>query len=393
MHQALVQILGLPNDSESWPHSEEALVELIHLHQSKEATKQQYYKSENLKLSISLVERCERLGISPQMIPHIFTGDLIASDQDYSNNQRPTTSAERELQQHFSHQRTYSVPPQFPSDDSSSYRYPPRPQHTHTTTSSQQQHHQHQQQHQQHHQNQRFLGPPQQQQQQHHQNQRILGPPVMFTPTTMLSPTRNTTHSNATNTGTRPTSPAKVGAAAVAKLDKPTPSYNHSLTTSRHTRFQHKRNQSMPSASLRTSDQGMGSMMGVINPIQFINETPPAVKRSHHNITTSQDSSSMDSYISGSSATSLQTVQNDENKPPGTTFLFESGLEYKPHNSHKRTKSDHISTGNTTTTTFANSNKALINDITGGTAATAGMNHTVRQSHNNGPKFANDILG
>ncbi|CCH43629.1 hypothetical protein BN7_3182 [Wickerhamomyces ciferrii] len=250
--EQLARLLGLGPTAE-WPHSEKSLIELIELQKQKEVTKQEYYKLENKTKSIELMNYSLQAGIPSYLIPMIFSGDTIGDDVV----QKLIASQQQQLQQVSIHSKPITR-----------QTSPSRPLYT----AYQDQHQQQQQ---------------QQHQQQHHSHQnpiqrptQNLGPPVSL--------------------HTRPLSPAKIGAAAVAQLDRGR--YPSSPV--------HKRYQSMPnnSPSLNNSPnpvvvvnspsiQGIPrhqqSMMGVLNTdlqpvshnktdstsdsgggLQFINENP-----------------------------------------------------------------------------------------------------------------------
>lgn len=346
VNEQLAQLLGLGSTAE-WPHSEQSLIEMINLQREKEITKQQYYKLENTNKSIELLNLSLQSQIPSYLIPIIFSGDTLSEDLI----QKLAIS-----QQHQQQLLVQSIPQR---------NTPIQTSPTRTLYAN-------------------FQGQsgPQPNPQQHHgqPGSSNLGPPVTF-------------H--------RPLSPAKIGAAAVAQLDRgryPTSPI-------------HKRNQSMPvhsntpslnstpipivqvnnSPSLRqvptnnnnvkvstngnaSTPQNQQSMMGTMSSIQFINENPGKKRRR----------ASLDMREQSGEDQSIMEEENEVE--PEKTYT----PKFPRRKTHTRTRSENFLWDknrnptpdikkSTTTTTTTNSSSEEPKDET---------TDTPKQ----GPKFANNIL-
>ncbi|KAH3680566.1 hypothetical protein WICMUC_000240 [Wickerhamomyces mucosus] len=350
MNEQLSLLLGLGPNAE-WPYTETSLIEIIKLQRDKEITKQQYYKSENLKKSIELLSRAKDSNIPSYLIPTIFSGEIPNQDLivKLQNDVEKSTLSQKQPDPY-----TYPQPQPQPQPSSSSISK--RPLYADYNTSNPP----------------NPPNPPIHQQQfqvQHSstsspypfkpQNPSALGPPVALN---------------------RSLSPAKIGAAAVAQLDRG--------------RFpsspMHRRNQSLPGSFSRSPSRtphrstsqrdyqdspqlSQQKMMGTMNSIQFINENPGR-KRRRASLELPTREPTEEAELSGS-----ESNKTEENKENQTNHITNSNLNknqsiesHKP--SHSRIKSEHI--------LLVRKDDKLGND-----------SPSIQVRPMSGPKFANNILG
>lgn len=328
INEQLAQLLGLGTTAE-WPYSEKSLIEMVQLQREKEITKQQYYKLENTNKSIELLKLALNSQVPSYLIPIIFSGESLNED----------LVGKLALSQPVIPQRNNTPGQQSPGRKLYANYQP--------------QQHQPDQQH---------------PQMQHNNTQQPsssnLGPPVSF-------------H--------RPLSPAKIGAAAVAQLDRgryPTSPI-------------HKRNHSMPvhsagvslnstpipivtvnnSPSLRqingiNGPKNQQSMMGTMSSIQFINENPGKKRRRASMDLREEQPDNEDSIIEEE----IDDKENDKKLPRRKT--------------HTRTRSDNFLWEKHTPSATATPKK-IVDDRQIKEETVSTRSATPQQT---GPKFANNIL-
>lgn len=273
LNDKLSELLGLGPNAD-WPHSEEVLLELIQLQREKEVTKQQYFRLEILGKSTDLLNKCLHVNMPPHLIPLVFAGEAPSEEavqrtgmnvmQTHQAHQSPHPLSH--VNQSQPQPQGQPLPPSINSPQRPLYAQyqqgppppPPPPQHMQVPPQHQQQQQQQHQQHQQQH----------QQQQPHYGH---LAPPVKF-------------H--------RPHSPAKIGAAAVAQLERsrfpPSPMHKRTLSTPvafgaslgrPPQQLQHHIHQQQPTSPIPRSSGPQRSMMNTMSSIQFINENPGRKRR------------------------------------------------------------------------------------------------------------------
>ncbi|ODV73736.1 Bop3p CYBJADRAFT_89253 [Cyberlindnera jadinii NRRL Y-1542] len=263
LDEKLAEVIGLSPGAEC-PLSEKALIELIRLQREKEITKQQYYRLEILGRSTELLNKCLHVNMPPNLIPTVFSGEAPAEVQQEQQRQAQARAQVQAHQQHIQlspHPLAHQPPPQIQqlqSPQGQAYQQFPQP--------LQQQQQQQQQQHN------IYMVPQRQQQLQQQQQQQTqyathLGPPVKFQ---------------------RPHSPAKIGAAAVAQLERSRfpPSPIHKRTLSTPITFGPQLTKTpIPQISVTSSPTAprpaapQQSMMRTMSSIQFINENPGRKRR------------------------------------------------------------------------------------------------------------------
>ncbi|CDR38646.1 CYFA0S02e04060g1_1 [Cyberlindnera fabianii] len=256
---SLAQLLGLGNTPVEWPYSEEALVALIQLQKEKEVTKQQFFRSELLTKSLELMNRALAVSVPPALIPSLFSGETpndellmrLASQQPQQPQQAtpdatmapPTPLRQPQAQPMPMQRQANQPPPPQPHMIPQQMRQaPPIPSPQRTLYSG-------------YHQPQQMPQPT--------QTYGNLGPPVSFQQQALQ----------------RPNSPAKIGAAAVAQLEKRYPtSPAHKRTMSTPVFHQTP----VPNIHVHSpvqQHQPAGGLMGTMNQIQFINENPGKKRR------------------------------------------------------------------------------------------------------------------
>lgn len=356
VNEQLAQLLGMPATAE-WPHSETSLVEMINLQREKEITKQQYYKLENTNKSIELMNLSIGSQVPSYLIPIIFSGEALSE----------------ELIKKLSLQ---SIPPQ----RNTPIQQPPPSRTLYANFQNT---------HQPHH-----TAQPQPPQQPSSAN---LGPPVTF-------------H--------RPLSPAKIGAAAVAQLDRgryppalsPTHKRNHSMPVHsntpslhstpvpvvtlnspslRHASTNNYNYASAPKQQEHAHPQNQQSMMGTMSSIQFINENPGKKRR--------RASLDMREQV-GEDQSIVEEDKEDKENNSDKTFKFPK------RKSHTRTRSENFlwdkygnSNSNDATPKKINQENNISKPSTSAASATTTVITPTEDSKpadtpKQGPKFANNIL-